>query len=516
MSAGLKIVAPELAVLAIGKGSQAPTQVNGRVELFLPEPAQISDITVEFVGNVSGRVGKTNTMSTKELCRVGRQVGKKAKFKAGLHEFKFTVPVFPHLPQSVATQGKDSSMHGFAIEYEIQARTKIGKIALETSSPIQVRRLHGTSGQPFTVPVRVKNSRPDTLKYEIAVPHAAWAAGTSIRARLSFNVLDSRIKMDSLSCALVQTVTASVGKGEVNFSQKLATRDVGVTAGESLVELLVPEDIITSYEHADRGVKIAHTLNVHARFVDQHARPGELKSAIPLTLLHVSQKDDAILAGKQVEDFVLGPQQYPAYAMAPAPGFAYAPQPYMAPHMFPPMPVYGVPQQYSPAQYMPQPAWGAPGWQGVPQGPQTAIPMPQPPPAQWTGYTPQSAPMTPSPPSTSGSPSAVHASPTPSPAQAVPPAPAPAPSLSADPAVVWHPPPAQGTSLVPASGPRSQWLDLTQLKLQPPAPSVPSTSQPAYPGSVAPNPHSPQPAQMYVQYQHPPQSVQSPQAGTSL
>lgn len=57
MSAGLKIVAPEIAVLHVGHGSQAPTQVTGRIELFLPAAGQIGDITVELVGTISGRVG---------------------------------------------------------------------------------------------------------------------------------------------------------------------------------------------------------------------------------------------------------------------------------------------------------------------------------------------------------------------------------------------------------------------------------------------------------------------------
>lgn len=238
-------------------------------------------------------------MSTKELCKVGRQVSRKTKLKAGLHEFKFVIPLFPNLPGSVSPQSKEHVTRGFAIEFDFQAHTKLGKSVLEARVPVEVRRMHATSGQPFTVPLRgasacprvtltltlpraVKNSRPDTLRYEIAVPHSAWAAGTTIRARLSLYVLDSRIKMDSLSCALVQTVSAMCGKGHVNFATDLATVS-GLSAGDSVVELAIPENILTSYDNADRGVKIEHTLNVLARFVDQNARAGELKSAVPLT-----------------------------------------------------------------------------------------------------------------------------------------------------------------------------------------------------------------------------------------
>lgn len=307
--------------------------------------------------------------------------------------------------------------------------------------------------------------------------------------------------MDSVSCVLVQSVRAGVGKGDVQFKQDLATQS-GLNAGDNLVQLTIPEDILLSYDNADRGVKIEHSLNILFRFTDQNLRAGELKSAVPLTLLHSSQKDDALAAGKHVEDFILGPQQ--AYPYAAAPGMVFAPAPYMPPHIFPPVSVYGGHQHFGPVPYAPQPAWG---WQGPPPG--AGASMPQAPAAQWVSPLPQATlfnvstaaivPLsgTQLPPASLPLASA-SAAPQPLAATSSTPLggqPGTGPSWSSHPAPAWQPPPAQ------PSAPRAQYIDLTYLNA---APLPPLNAVAA--GHADPLPRHPQ-AQMFVQ--HPPHSSQA-------
>ncbi|EJD52279.1 hypothetical protein AURDEDRAFT_181775 [Auricularia subglabra TFB-10046 SS5] len=476
--AGLQLVVPHSIQLHATSSSRAPEQLKGRLELFLPEPATISEITVDFVGIVSGRVN--GAMASRELCKIGREVSKKKKLAGGLHAFGFAIPVFYNLPCSVQTL-TDGPGRGFAIEYQVRAQARVSKpkkAALETRADVVVSSIHTTAGAPFNVPVRVKNSRQDTIKYDVTVPHAAWAAGSTVRSRLSLWVLDPRVKVDSLSCSLVQSVTATVKGGEVRFKQELAKHS-GLAPGDNVVELAVPSEILLSYNPgvSERGVKIEHTLDILLKFTDQSSRPSVLQSAVPLTLLDAKQKDDALVAGKQVEDWVLN-QVPAATGLVPA---VPAGQPYAAPHFFPPVAYQQYPHQYQqypyPQQqlYPQQPPYVAPN-QPIPQAyapPNLGLQAPCPAPAGVWAAPP--APQADAQGTRPDRPAEVEVGATPAPV--APPAagmPPDALGVAQSPPIEatssWQHVPQPPTQLATAmGGSRPTWLDLTYLNTQAPA-----------------------------------------------
>lgn len=182
--------------------------------------------------------------------------------------------------------------------------------------------------------------------------------------------------------------------------------------------------------------------------------------------------------------------------MAAPPGFAYAPQPYMAPHMFP---LYGAAQQFAqqfaPVQYVPQPAWSAPGWQGaaqlgpgVPPAMQSATGPPVPQQALASTSSSPLPPLSAVPVHDTSPPTGTQASSAPTP-------PAPSPSavlsqslLAADPRAVWSPPPNQPS--------RPQWFDLSHLNTGTAAQGTVPLNQP--------------PAQMYAHYPAPTSHTSQP------
>ncbi|KAH7107195.1 hypothetical protein BKA62DRAFT_686251 [Auriculariales sp. MPI-PUGE-AT-0066] len=481
---GLKLIAPPCASSRASSRGLQPESLSGSIEVFLSEPGTVNELDVFLIGHVHGRLASKDVMASKEISKMTKQVAHKKKLDAGLHTLKWTFPIWLNMPPSSPVK-TNPAFRGFAVEYELIAKATItfskkDKRDCETRTPIEILLDHECAGQDYTVPVRTKGGRAPLLQYELSLPHRSWAAGTTVKARLAMQQVDSRSKLKSMSTVLIQSVAAKLKGGDCTFRHEIAntaTEEAGsdgqaLVPGDRLIELTIPTTCLLSIDNEMRGIKISHTFVFRLQFIDHVGKVIDLTNTLPITVISANQAADAQRASQGSEAWMFGNAGqgvnpgFSGYPIWPPSGpqvmgqyqqMIYQQPGYPVQYQ---QPVYGQPYAPYPQQFLQQPQMTQP------------VPPPQPngPPGYHTAASPPLAQFQAAPYSTA--PSGV---PTPQPAM---PPPMQAESSGEFTTVPSPPQPPShihpGFPPVPAESERKgQWLDLTYLQNFPTQPQQP-------------------------------------------